>query len=158
MRLRKYVIVTYWQTAHTSVASCHDFRLAILVRLTVPSDLKSADLEKRATPTTASMASQLLTQLGQADLAAWVIPCITTSATITILIFGANSDLFGRRPFLLLANLVTAAGYIVCARAHNTSMLIAGLSLNGAGSGMAGVALIAVPELLVNYPIFCSSS
>jgi hypothetical protein len=29
-------------------------------------------------------------------------------------------------------------------------MLIAGLSLNGAGSGMAGVALIAVPELLPN--------
>ncbi|KAF2801809.1 MFS general substrate transporter [Mytilinidion resinicola] len=103
-----------------------------------------------ATPTTAAMSSQLLTQLGQVELSAWVVPCITTCATISILIFGANSDLFGRRYFLLSANLVTAVGYIVCACAHNTSMLIAGLSLNGFGSGMAGVALIAVPELIPN--------
>jgi MFS family permease len=96
------------------------------------------------------MASQLLTQLGQVELSAWVVPSITTAATITILIFGANSDLFGRRYFLLAANLITAVGYILCARATSTSMLIAGLSMNGAGSGMAGVALIAVPELMPN--------
>ncbi|CAM1506054.1 Fc.00g056950.m01.CDS01 [Cosmosporella sp. VM-42] len=103
-----------------------------------------------ATPTTAAIAAQLLGSFGQTELSAWVIPCITTAATVTILLFGANSDLFGRRPFLLAACLIGAIGYIVCARANSTSMLIAGLCLNGCASGMAGIALIAVPELISN--------
>jgi hypothetical protein len=51
---------------------------------------------------------------------------------------------------MLAANIVTGVGYIVCARANSHMMLIAGLSLNGCGSGMAGIALIAVPELIPN--------
>lgn len=51
---------------------------------------------------------------------------------------------------MLAANMITGIGYIVCARANSHMMLIAGLSLNGCGSGMAGIALIAVPELLPN--------
>lgn len=102
------------------------------------------------TPTSSNMAAQLLARLGQGELANWVVPTITTGATVTILLFGANSDLFGRRWFLLIANIVNMIGYILCASATNTSMLIAGLGFNGAGSGMAGVALIAAPELLPN--------
>lgn len=79
-----------------------------------------------------------------------MVPCITTAAAVTILLFGANSDLFGRRYFLLAANIITAVSYIICARAKSTSMLIAGLSLNGVGSGISGIALVAVPELLPN--------
>ncbi|KAF2648443.1 MFS general substrate transporter [Lophiostoma macrostomum CBS 122681] len=103
-----------------------------------------------ATPTTAAIASQLLGKLGQAELAAWVIPCITVCASVTILLFGANSDLFGCRYFILISNLLVAIGYIVCARANSTSMLIAGLCLNGCGSGISGICLIAVPELMPN--------
>ncbi|KAL2753529.1 hypothetical protein ACRALDRAFT_1058070 [Sodiomyces alcalophilus JCM 7366] len=103
-----------------------------------------------ATPTTAAISSQLLGLFGQSELSAWVIPCITTAATVTILLFGANSDLFGRRPFLLCSCLFGAVGYIICARANSTHMLIAGLCLNGVASGMSGIALIAVPELIAN--------
>ncbi|KAF7559284.1 hypothetical protein G7046_g4883 [Stylonectria norvegica] len=103
-----------------------------------------------ATPTTAAIAAQLLGTLGETELAAWVIPCITTAATVTILLFSTNSDLFGRRPFLLVACICGAVGYIVCARANSTTMLIAGLCLNGCASGMSGIALIAVPELIPN--------
>lgn len=41
-------------------------------------------------------------------------------------------------------------GYILCATAKSNLMLIAGLSLNGCASGIAGIALIAVPELMPN--------
>ena len=74
----------------------------------------------------------------------------TVSASVTILLFGANSDLFGRRYFVLFGNVITAIGYAVCARATSTNMLIAGLCLNGCGSGIAGICLIAVPELMPN--------
>ncbi|ROT40441.1 MFS general substrate transporter [Sodiomyces alkalinus F11] len=103
-----------------------------------------------ATPTTAAISAQLLGLFGQSELSAWVIPCITTAATVTILLFGANSDLFGRRAFLLTACLFGAVGYIICAVAKSTNMLIAGLCLNGVASGMSGIALIAVPELIAN--------
>lgn len=79
-----------------------------------------------------------------------MVPCITTAAAVSILLFGANSDLFGRRYFLLAANVMTAIGYIICALANSTSMLIAGLVFNGVGSGICGIALIAVPELIPN--------
>lgn len=89
-------------------------------------------------------------RFGDSTLSAWVVPCITTAATITILLFGANSDLFGRRPFLLFSNLINAIGYAVLATSTNSTQLIAGLCLNGCGSGTAGIALIACPELLPN--------
>jgi MFS family permease len=103
-----------------------------------------------ATPVTAAMSAQLFARFEAGALAAWVIPCITVSASVTILLFGANSDLFGRRNFVLFSNLITAVGYAVCARATSTNMLIAGLCLNGCGSGIAGICLIAVPELMPN--------
>ncbi|CAK7236483.1 hypothetical protein SBRCBS47491_009653 [Sporothrix bragantina] len=103
-----------------------------------------------AVPTTAAISAQLLTSLGSAELAAWVIPSVTTAATVTILLFGVTSDLFGRRNFLLLSCVFGAVGYIVCARATTTGMLIGGLVLLGCAGGVSGVALIAVPELIVN--------
>ncbi|KAL1887133.1 hypothetical protein Sste5346_010422 [Sporothrix stenoceras] len=103
-----------------------------------------------AVPTTAAISSQLLTSLGSAELSAWVIPSVTTAATVTILLFGVTSDLFGRRIFLLLSCVFGAVGYIVCARATTTGMLIGGLVLLGCAGGVSGVALIAVPELIAN--------
>ncbi|PGH28269.1 hypothetical protein AJ80_00160 [Polytolypa hystricis UAMH7299] len=103
-----------------------------------------------ATPTTAAISSQLLGQFGESELSAWTIPVITTSATVTILLFGANSDLFGRRHFLIISCVVGMVGYIVCALAKSNAMLIGGLALNGCASGMSGIALIAVPELISN--------
>ncbi|CAM1507724.1 Fc.00g045720.m01.CDS01 [Cosmosporella sp. VM-42] len=102
------------------------------------------------TPTTPYIAAPLLERFGQPQLSSWVVPCITTAATITILLFSTNSDLFGRRPFLLFSNLINAVAYAVIATSKNPYQLIAGLCLNGCGSGTAGVALIACPELLPN--------
>lgn len=79
-----------------------------------------------------------------------MVPCITTAATVTILLFSTNSDLFGRRYFLLFSNAVNFTGYAVMATAKTPYAFLAGVVLNGCGSGTAGVALIACPELLPN--------
>ncbi|TPX13597.1 uncharacterized protein E0L32_006068 [Thyridium curvatum] len=112
---------------------------------------EEADPEERVTAKAwLTVAAPLLERFGDTQLSAWVVPCITTAASITILLFGANSDLFGRRPFLLFSNLINAVGYAVIATAKTPGQLLAGLCLNGCGSGTAGVALIACPELLPN--------
>ena len=51
---------------------------------------------------------------------------------------------------MLFSNVVNAIAYVVIATAKSPYQLIAGLCLNGCGSGTAGVALIACPELLPN--------
>ena len=45
------------------------------------------------------------------------------------------SDVFGRKPILLAANIVFFAGSIVCARADSVAMLIAGRAVQGMGGG-----------------------
>ena len=69
---------------------------------------------------------------------------------MTILLFSTNSDLFGRRPFLLISNAVNLVAYALMATAKSSNQFLAGVVLNGCGSGTAGVALIACPELLPN--------
>lgn len=61
------------------------------------------------------MGPTLMARWGNSSLSAWIVPGITTAASVTILLFGANSDLFGRRPFLPFLNLVNAVAYIVLA-------------------------------------------
>ena len=59
---------------------------------------------------------------------------VLTFAAITP--FSAKcSDIFGRKPVLLLANVVFLVGSLVCALAHSAAMLIAGRAVQGAGGG-----------------------
>ncbi|CAK7208050.1 hypothetical protein SEUCBS139899_010884 [Sporothrix eucalyptigena] len=102
------------------------------------------------TPTSSNLGPTLMGRWGNSSLSAWIVPGITTAASVTILLFGANSDLFGRRPFLIFSNLINAVAYIVLATSKSSTQFIAGTVLNGCGSGTAGVALIACPELLPN--------
>ncbi len=45
------------------------------------------------------------------------------------------SDIFGRKPVLLIANVVFLVGSLVCALANSAAMLIAGRAVQGAGGG-----------------------
>ena len=45
------------------------------------------------------------------------------------------SDIFGRKPILLLANVIFLVGSLVCGLAHSIAMLIAGRAVQGAGGG-----------------------
>ena len=80
----------------------------------------------------------------------WLVPAYTTSVSLGYIIAGANSDIFGRRLFLLFGQVVSGIGMLVCATSNNTAQLTAGLSIAGFGGGFAQLAMCAIPELMPN--------
>ena len=81
---------------------------------------------------------------------AWYTSSFNLGACIAFMICGANSDLFGRRWFLIVGNLFVVVGSIVIGTAKSSSAVIAGMSLNGVGAGNCQLAAFALPELLPN--------
>lgn len=70
--------------------------------------------------------------------------------TISFMVCGANSDLFGRRAFILLGNILVLIGSIVGATSHSIGQSIAAHTLFGFGGGNCQLAAFALPELLPN--------
>ena len=66
------------------------------------------------------------------------------------MLFGGNSDLFGRRWFIISGNVAVFVGYIVIGSAKSTEAIIAGSALIGFGAGLCQLAAFALPELLPN--------
>lgn len=66
------------------------------------------------------------------------------------MICGANSDLFGRRWFLIMGNVLLFIGHLMSGVARNTTTMIAGFAIIGFGAGNAQLAAFALPELLPN--------
>lgn len=65
-------------------------------------------------------------------------------------IAGANSDLFGRRYFILLGNILIFVGSVVGGTSHSVGQSIAAHVLLGFGAGNCQLAAFALPELLPN--------
>lgn len=70
--------------------------------------------------------------------------------TIGFMICGANSDLFGRRWFIVGGNVLLFIGFIVGGSAKNTTSVIVACAFIGFGGGNAQLAAFALPELLPN--------
>lgn len=66
------------------------------------------------------------------------------------MIFGANSDLFGRRNFILLGNILVIVGTILGGTSHRIGQSIAAHILLGLGGGACQMAAFGLPELLPN--------
>ncbi|ETN41763.1 uncharacterized protein HMPREF1541_03700 [Cyphellophora europaea CBS 101466] len=101
-------------------------------------------------PVVAAIGVPLATDLGDPTGYVWWIPAWTVSITVSFMIFGPNTDLLGRRWFLVLGNLVTTVGHIVVATAKNTNQVTAGLAISGFGGACCQMAAFALPELLPN--------
>lgn len=63
------------------------------------------------------------------------------------MICGANSDLFGRRWFLIMGNVLMFCGYMMGGLAKNATTMIAGFAILGFGAGNSQLAAFALPEL-----------
>ncbi|KAF2431731.1 fungal trichothecene efflux pump [Tothia fuscella] len=63
---------------------------------------------------------------------------------------GANSDLFGRRAFILLGNVLMLIGSILGGTSHSIRQTIAAHAILGFGGGNCQIAAFALPELLPN--------
>ena len=63
---------------------------------------------------------------------------------------GANSDLFGRRWFILMGNVLVFVGAVVGATSHSMGQTIAAHTIIGFGAGNCQLATFALAELLPN--------
>jgi MFS family permease len=89
-------------------------------------------------------------QFGNPTSSAWYLSSFTSGCALGFLISGTNSDLFGRRLIILVGNLLSCIGSIICATAHGYRQFTAGMAILGFASGMSQLGLIGVPELLPN--------
>ncbi|OAA63617.1 Fungal trichothecene efflux pump [Niveomyces insectorum RCEF 264] len=90
------------------------------------------------------------TQLGNPANSAWWTTVYTMCNAISFMLFGGNSDLFGRRWFIISGNVAVFVGYIVIGSAKSTEAIIAGSACIGVGAGLCQLAAFALPELLPN--------
>lgn len=94
--------------------------------------------------------SQIAVQFDAAAKASWVASSFAVAGTVAMMTCAPNSDLFGRRWFIIAGNLFVVVGGIVAGTAKSFSQLVAGMVLLGFGSGNAQMAAFAAPELLPN--------
>ncbi|KAK4553386.1 hypothetical protein LTR86_009443 [Recurvomyces mirabilis] len=101
-------------------------------------------------PSAAAAQAVIATQLGDATKSAWYISIYTMTVTIAFMVCGANSDLFGRRWFIIAGNVLMFIGFIIGGTAKNNTAAIAAFAFIGFGGGNAQLAAFALPELLPN--------
>ena len=78
---------------------------------------------------------QIVGDLGGLALVSWVFSIYLLAQTVTIPVYGKLSDLFGRKPVLMLGALVFLAGSVACSLAWNMHSLIVFRGLQGLGAG-----------------------
>ena len=66
---------------------------------------------------------------------AWIGSSFIIAVSAAGPIWGKTSDIFGRKPVLLSANIVFMVGSLICALAQNLGMLLAGRAIQGVGAG-----------------------
>ncbi|TKA81099.1 hypothetical protein B0A49_00394 [Cryomyces minteri] len=101
-------------------------------------------------PTFAAIGGQVATELGEASKVIWFIPAWTLSITVCFMLAGANTDLLGRRWFLVGGNLICFVGHMVIGTAKGATGVIAGMAITGFGAANCQMAAFALPELLPN--------
>ncbi|KAF2109764.1 fungal trichothecene efflux pump [Lophiotrema nucula] len=100
--------------------------------------------------TLGAIQTQVATQLGNPSNASWWTTVYTMCTAISFMIFGGNSDLFGRRWFVISGNVAIFAGYIAIGAAKNTETIIGGNVAIGIGAGLCQLSAFGIPELLPN--------
>lgn len=80
----------------------------------------------------------------------WVTSVYSLAGTIAFMLCGANSDLFGRRSFILFGNVLMLIGAVLGGTSHSINQTIAAHAIFGFGGGNCQIAAFALPELLPN--------
>jgi MFS family permease len=79
---------------------------------------------------------------------AWIATANIITAAILAPFVGRLGDIFGRRNFLILGDILGMAGTAVCATGHKIPTLIGGSVLIGAGSSMHQMAWACLSEVV----------
>lgn len=93
----------------------------------------------------------MVTSFGsQAAQGTWLTSVYSIGGTIGFMIFGANSDAFGRRNFILFGNVLVIIGSVIGGTSHHVGQSIAAHVILGLGGGACQMAAFCLPELLPN--------
>lgn len=101
-------------------------------------------------PVMAAVGANIATDVGDPTSNLWYISAWIVSITIGWMIVGANTDLFGRRWFLVMGSLICAVGHICIGCAKNAATIIAGMAIVGFGAALCQMATFTLTELLPN--------
>ncbi|KAJ5572997.1 Efflux pump dotC [Penicillium hetheringtonii] len=71
----------------------------------------------------------------------WIASSYLLANAACIPLWGKISDIWGRKPIILLANVFFLVGSLICALANNMAMIIAGRAIQGVGGG--GIIILA---------------
>jgi EmrB/QacA subfamily drug resistance transporter len=78
---------------------------------------------------------RIVTDLGGSGLYTWVVTSYLLTSTITVPVYGKLSDIYGRKPLLLIGVSVFLIGSILCGQSQNMTELILFRGLQGLGAG-----------------------
>jgi EmrB/QacA subfamily drug resistance transporter len=97
----------------------------------------------------ATALSSIARDLNGWETMAWVVSAYLVTSTVTTPIHGRLSDLYGRRPILLISIVLFVGSSVVCALAQNMTTLILGRALQGlGGGGLRSVAQAALADII----------
>jgi EmrB/QacA subfamily drug resistance transporter len=97
----------------------------------------------------ATALSTIALDLNGWETMAWVVSAYLVTSTVTTPIHGRLSDLYGRRPILLINILIFVGSSVICALAWSMPVLILGRALQGlGGGGLRSVAQAALADII----------
>ncbi len=77
---------------------------------------------------------------------AWIGAAFLLANAASMPVWGKISDIFGRKPILLMANVIFMVGSLVAALAQNLTVLLVGRTVQGLGAG----GLMVLPNIIVS--------
>jgi MFS family permease len=77
----------------------------------------------------------IVADLGGFEHYSWVFSAYMLASTVTVPLYGKLSDVYGRRPFFVLAIVLFMAGSVVSGLAPSMAVLIGGRAVQGLGAG-----------------------
>ncbi len=98
----------------------------------------------------AAVGTDISTDLGDPTASNWFVSAWVISITIAFMLAGANTDMLGRRWFLIVGQAICTIGHIVVGTAQSNTQVIVGMAIAGFGAALCQMAAFALPELLPN--------
>jgi MFS family permease len=101
-------------------------------------------------PAMAAVGADIATDFGDGTASNWFVASWVISITIAFMLAGANTDMLGRRWFLIAGQFICTVGHLVVGTAQSNPQVIAGMAISGLGAALCQMAAFALPELLPN--------
>lgn len=93
----------------------------------------------------AAVGTEIATSFGDVTGSNWYVASWIISITIAFMIFGANTDMLGRRWFLISGQVVCFVGHLITGTSHSNAQIIAGMAIEGFGAALCQMAAFALP-------------